>query len=81
MAEPEDRFYESQGLRLQEADWGNATATSLVGIQGGLDHCRNGEAMARARQAHGQIGAPGRRGHGEAEWGEGTPTEGARETE
>ena len=42
MAEPADRFYESQGLRLHYVDWGNETAPPLILIHGGLDHCRTG---------------------------------------
>ena len=40
MAEPAGRFYDSQGLRLHYADWGNETAPPLILIHGGLDHCR-----------------------------------------
>ena len=72
MAEPEDRFYESQGLRLHYADWGNATAPPLVLIHGGLDHCRNWDAIARALQPHFHIVAPDLRGHGDSEWAKGS---------
>jgi pimeloyl-ACP methyl ester carboxylesterase len=72
MAEPEDRFYESQGLRLHYADWGNAAAPPLVLIHGGLDHCRNWDAIARALQPHFHIVAPDLRGHGDSEWAKGS---------
>ncbi len=72
MAGPEDRFYESQGLRLHYADWGNATAPPLVLIHGGLDHCRNWDAIARALQPHFHIVAPDLRGHGDSEWAKGS---------
>jgi pimeloyl-ACP methyl ester carboxylesterase len=72
MTEPEARFYESQGLRLHYADWGNATAPPLVLIHGGLDHCRNWDAIARALQPHFHIVAPDLRGHGDSEWAKGS---------
>jgi pimeloyl-ACP methyl ester carboxylesterase len=68
MAEPEDRFYESQGLRLHYVDWGNAAAPPLVLIHGGLDHCRNWDAIARELQPHFHVVAPDLRGHGDSEW-------------
>ena len=37
-AGPTDRFYESQGLRLHYADWGNEAAPPLILIHGGRDH-------------------------------------------
>jgi len=72
MAEPSDGFYESQGLRLHYADWGNETAPPLVLIHGGLDHCRNWDAIARALQPHFHIVAPDLRGHGDSEWAKGS---------
>ena len=72
MAEPEARFYESQGLRLHYADWGNETARPLILIHGGLDHCRNWDAIARELQPHFHIMAPDLRGHGDSEWAKGS---------
>jgi pimeloyl-ACP methyl ester carboxylesterase len=72
MAEPVDRFYESQGLRLHYADWGNDTAPPLILIHGGLDHCRNWDAVARELQPHFHIIAPDLRGHGDSEWAKGS---------
>ena len=72
MTEPEARFYESQGLRLHYADWGNETAPPLVLIHGGLDHCRNWDAIARALQPHFHIVTPDLRGHGDSEWAKGS---------
>ena len=46
-AEPADRFYESQGLQLHYVDWGNEAAPPLILVHGGLDHCRNWDAIAR----------------------------------
>lgn len=72
MIEPEAHFYESQGLRLHYADWGNPDAPPLVLIHGGLDHCRNWDAIARALQPHFHIVAPDLRGHGDSEWARGS---------
>jgi pimeloyl-ACP methyl ester carboxylesterase len=72
MAEPADRFYESQGLRLHYADWGNEAAPPLILIHGGLDHCRSWDAIAQALQPHFHIIAPDLRGHGDSEWAKGS---------
>src|SRR5215216_4442583 len=72
MAEPADRFYESQGLRLHYVDWGNETAPPLILVHGGLDHCRNWDAIARELQPHFHIMAPDLRGHGDSEWAKGS---------
>jgi pimeloyl-ACP methyl ester carboxylesterase len=72
MAEPEDRFYESQGLRLHYADWGNVSAPPLVLIHGGLDHCRTWDAIAQALQPHFHVMAPDLRGHGDSDWAKGS---------
>jgi pimeloyl-ACP methyl ester carboxylesterase len=71
-AEPADRFYESQGLRLHYVDWGNETAPPLILVHGGLDHCRNWDAIAKALQPHFHIMAPDLRGHGDSEWAKGS---------
>ena len=57
-ADPKDRFYESQGLRLHYADWGNEAAPPLLLIHGGRDHCRSWDAVARALQPHFHVIAP-----------------------
>ena len=72
MAEPADRFYESQGLRLHYVDWGNEAAPPLILVHGGLDHCRNWDAIARELQPHFHIVAPDLRGHGNSEWAKGS---------
>lgn len=72
MIEPEHRFFESQGLRLHYVDWGNEAAPPLVLIHGGLDHCRNWDAIARALQPHFHVLAPDLRGHGDSEWARGS---------
>ncbi|MEH2547765.1 pimeloyl-ACP methyl ester carboxylesterase [Bradyrhizobium sp. AZCC 2262] len=71
-AEPADRFYESQGLRLHYADWGNEAAPPLILIHGGLDHCRSWDAIAQALQPHFHVMAPDLRGHGDSEWAKGS---------
>ena len=71
-AEPAERFYESQGLRLHYVDWGNETAPPLILVHGGLDHCRNWDAIARELQPHFHIMAPDLRGHGDSEWAKGS---------
>jgi pimeloyl-ACP methyl ester carboxylesterase len=72
LAEPADRFYESQGLRLHYADWGNERAPPLILVHGGLDHCRNWDAIARELQPHFHVVAPDLRGHGDSEWAKGS---------
>ena len=71
-AEPADRFYEFQGLRLHYVDWGNETAPPLILVHGGLDHCRNWDAIARELQPHFHVVAPDLRGHGDSEWAKGS---------
>jgi pimeloyl-ACP methyl ester carboxylesterase len=68
MSGPERRFFESQGLRLHYADWGNADAPPLLLVHGGRDHCRSWDGIARALQPHFHVLAPDLRGHGDSEW-------------
>jgi pimeloyl-ACP methyl ester carboxylesterase len=72
MTEPASCFFESQGLRLHYADWGNETAPPLILIHGGLDHCRNWDAVARQLQPHFHVVAPDLRGHGDSDWARGS---------
>jgi pimeloyl-ACP methyl ester carboxylesterase len=71
-ADPKDRFYESQGLRLHYADWGNEAEPPLLLIHGGRDHCRSWDAVARALQPHFHVIAPDLRGHGDSDWAKGS---------
>jgi pimeloyl-ACP methyl ester carboxylesterase len=71
MAGPKNRFYESHGLRLHYADWGNENAPPLVLIHGGRDHCRSWDALARSLQSHFHVLAPDLRGHGDSDWAKG----------
>ncbi len=70
-SEPESRFYESQGLRLHYADWGNAGAPLLLLVHGGRDHCRSWDLIARSLQPHFHVLAPDLRGHGDSDWAKG----------
>jgi pimeloyl-ACP methyl ester carboxylesterase len=70
--DPKDHFYESQGLRLHYADWGNEAAPPLLLIHGGRDHCRSWDAIARALQPHFHVMAPDLRGHGDSDWAKGS---------
>jgi pimeloyl-ACP methyl ester carboxylesterase len=71
MSGPESRFYESQGLRLHYADWGNEEAPPLILIHGGRDHCRSWDAIARSLQPLFHVLAPDLRGHGDSDWTKG----------
>jgi pimeloyl-ACP methyl ester carboxylesterase len=71
MSDPESRFYESQGLRLHYADWGNEKAPPLILVHGGRDHCRSWDLIARSLQPHFHVLAPDLRGHGDSDWTKG----------
>jgi len=68
MPAPESRFYQSQGLRLHYADWGNDAAPPLILLHGGRDHCRSFDRIARALRPHYHVLAPDLRGHGDSDW-------------
>jgi pimeloyl-ACP methyl ester carboxylesterase len=68
MPAPQSRFYQSQGLRLHYADWGNDAAPPLILIHGGRDHCRSFDRIARSLRPHYHVLAPDLRGHGDSEW-------------
>ncbi|ETR76951.1 alpha/beta hydrolase [Afipia sp. P52-10] len=68
IAAPKSYFYESQGLRLHYADWGNEAAPPLILLHGGRDHCRSWDAIARQLQPYFHVMAPDLRGHGDSEW-------------
>lgn len=70
--EPKDCFYESQGLRLHYADWGNEAAPPVILLHGGRDHCRSWDMIARALQPHFHVMAPDLRGHGDSDWAKGS---------
>ncbi|MBR0777494.1 alpha/beta hydrolase [Bradyrhizobium diazoefficiens] len=68
MLAPQDRFYESHGLRLHYADWGNHGALPVILVHGGRDHCRSWDLIARSLQPHFHVLAPDLRGHGDSDW-------------
>ena len=72
LADPVSRFYESEGLRLHYADWGNDAAPPLILIHGGRDHCRSWDQVARSLQPHFHVMAPDLRGHGDSDWAKGS---------
>lgn len=65
---PQDRFYQSHGLRLHYADWGNEGAPPLILVHGGRDHCRSWDHIARSLRPHFHVLAPDLRGHGDSDW-------------
>lgn len=71
MTAPESRFYQSQGLRLHYADWGNRDAPPLLLVHGGRDHCRSWDLIARSLQPDFHVLAPDLRGHGDSDWTKG----------
>lgn len=71
MSGPVSRFYQSQGLRLHYADWGNEQAPPLILVHGGRDHCRSWDLIARSLQPHFHVLAPDLRGHGDSDWAKG----------
>jgi pimeloyl-ACP methyl ester carboxylesterase len=71
MSGPESRFFQSQGLRLHYADWGNEDAPPILLVHGGRDHCRSWDLIAGSLQPHFHVLAPDLRGHGDSEWTKG----------
>lgn len=71
MSLPRSRFYESQGLRLHYADWGNEDAPPLILVHGGRDHCRSWDFIAQSLRSHFHVLAPDLRGHGDSDWTKG----------
>ena len=68
---PQSRYYESHGLRLHYADWGNEGAPAVILVHGGRDHCRSWDVIARSLQPHFHVVAPDLRGHGDSDWAKG----------
>ena len=67
-AEPESRFFTSQGLNLHYVDWGNAEAPPLLLLHGTRDHARSWDWTARALRARWHVMAMDWRGHGDSAW-------------
>jgi pimeloyl-ACP methyl ester carboxylesterase len=72
MLVPQSRSYESHGLRLHYADWGNAGAPAVILVHGGRDHGRSWDVIARSLQPHFHVIAPDLRGHGDSDWARGS---------
>lgn len=68
MSGPESRSFESQGLRLHYADWGNENSPLMLLVHGGRDHCRSWDRIALSLQPHFHVVAPDLRGHGDSDW-------------
>jgi pimeloyl-ACP methyl ester carboxylesterase len=71
MLVPQSRTFESHGLRLHYADWGNAGAPVVILVHGGRDHGRSWDVIARSLQPHFHVIAPDLRGHGDSDWAKG----------
>jgi pimeloyl-ACP methyl ester carboxylesterase len=66
MSEPQTRYYHSQRLKLHYVVWGGEGKPPLMLIHGGLDHCRNWDAVALALRDRYTIYSPDLRGHGDS---------------
>jgi pimeloyl-ACP methyl ester carboxylesterase len=65
---PTSRVFFSQRLRLHYVDWGNPSASPLILLHGGRDHCRNWDWVASRLRHEWHIIAPDLRGHGDSQW-------------
>lgn len=68
MAEPEQRFFESQRLCLSYWDWGNEDRPPLVFVHGRRDHARSWDRVAAAFADDYHVVALDLRGHGDSGW-------------
>ena len=66
--EPQQRFIQSQRLRISYWDWGNESAPPVVLVHGGRDHARSWDRTAEALCADYHVVALDLRGHGDSEW-------------
>lgn len=71
MSVPISRFYNSRGLRLHYADWGNSSAPLMVLIHGGLEHARVWDQIAQQLCTDWHVIVPDLRGHGDSQWSAG----------
>ena len=67
-AGPEQRFVESQRIRISYWDWGNKAAPLLLFVHGGRDHSRSWDRMAAALRDDYHVVAIDLRGHGDSGW-------------
>ncbi len=65
---PTSHTFFSQRLRLHYVDWGNPTASPLLLVHGGRDHCRNWDWVAAALRKDWHVICPDLRGHGDSQW-------------
>lgn len=68
MAEPVQRFVDSQRVRISYWDWGNDDAPPLVLVHGGRDHARSWDRIADGLRDRYHVVAPDLRGHGDSGW-------------
>lgn len=68
MGKPEQRFVDSQRVRISYWDWGNEGAPSLVLVHGGRDHARSWDRIADELRHDYHVVAPDLRGHGDSGW-------------
>jgi pimeloyl-ACP methyl ester carboxylesterase len=68
LAEPIDRYYTSQRLRLHYAVWGDESNAPLLLIHGNRDHARTWDDVAARLVADYCVYAVDLRGHGDSEW-------------
>lgn len=70
--QPQDRYIESQGVRLHYAEWGDPKMETLLLVHGNRDQCRSWDFfVAELQKLHPfafHIVALDLRGHGESEW-------------
>ena len=66
--EPTSGWFESQGLKLHYADWGNPDAPPLILLHGVQDHCRSWDRIAERLSGDWHVIAPDLRGHGDSQW-------------
>ena len=65
---PITNSFNSQRLRLNYVDWGNAGAPPLLLIHGGRDHARSWDWVAEELRHDWHVIAPDLRGHGDSSW-------------
>ena len=68
MDEPQDRYFESHGLKLHYCVWGDEAKPPLVMVHGGRDHARSWDFVAAAMMDRFCVYAPDLRGHGDSDW-------------
>ncbi len=67
-AEPRPFCWDSGGLSLHAAEWGEPAAPLVVLHHGWLDQCRSWDAVAAPLSQRFRVVVPDARGHGDSEW-------------